>query len=70
VTALLIAGLRGYQRFLSPRLGERCHYEPTCSQYAILSLRKYGLAAGVGKAIARLGSCGPWRSTRPCVDYP
>ena len=70
MTWLLIAGLRGYQRFISPRLGDRCRYEPTCSQYAILSLRKYGLVRGVGKTIARLGSCGPWQSRRPYVDYP
>jgi putative membrane protein insertion efficiency factor len=51
VTWLLIAGIRGYQRFISPHLGDRCRYEPTCSQYAILSLRKYGLIRGASKAV-------------------
>ena len=70
MTAALIACLRSYQRFISPRLGDRCRYEPTCSQYAILSLRKYGVLVGVGKALLRLGNCGPWPTNRPYIDYP
>lgn len=69
MSGVVIAGIRAYQRLLSPRLGDRCRYEPTCSQYAILSLRAYGLRRGLPQAAARLLSCGPW-SRRPYVDYP
>ena len=69
MTTCAIGLIRAYQRCISPRLGERCRYEPTCSQYAILSIQKYGLRRGIGKAVTRLGSCGYW-SRRPYLDYP
>ena len=63
------AAIRWYQRVISPRLGDRCRYEPTCSQYALLSIEKYGVLKGVHRAAARLLSCGYW-SQRPFIDYP
>ncbi len=38
----LIALVRGYQRFLSPLLPPTCRYQPTCSQYAVEALQRYG----------------------------
>jgi putative membrane protein insertion efficiency factor len=69
VVGLCIAVIHSYQHTVSPRLGDRCRYEPTCSQYAILSLQKYGLIKGLRHAATRLASCGSW-STRPYIDYP
>ena len=34
--------IRGYQKYISPMTGPHCKYTPTCSQYAIEALQKYG----------------------------
>lgn len=65
---LFIRCLRFYQRVISPLLGPRCRYYPTCSQYAILSLEKYGLVKGTRKAVWRVLRCNPF--SHGGVDYP
>ncbi len=60
---LLIAGVRLYQGTLSramPALGVTCRFEPSCSHYAIASIRRYGAAAGGWRSVVRLVRCGPW----------
>ena len=57
---LLILLVRGYQLFISPWLPPACRYTPTCSQYAILALRKYGFFKGVILASYRILRCNPW----------
>ena len=52
--------VRGYQIFLSPWLGPRCRYQPTCSQYALLAVERYGPWRGSWLAIRRLLRCHPW----------
>jgi putative membrane protein insertion efficiency factor len=59
VRSLLIAGVRGYQTVLSPLLPRRCKYYPSCSQYAIDAVRRYGAARGVVLAVWRLLRCNP-----------
>ena len=44
---LLILVIRGYQLFISPLLPPSCRYTPTCSQYAILAIEKYGVFKGL-----------------------
>ncbi|MFP4057286.1 MAG: membrane protein insertion efficiency factor YidD [Candidatus Brocadiia bacterium] len=56
--ALLV--LRAYRRFLSPLLGPRCRFEPTCSAYAIEAIRRKGLLRGSLKALWRLLRCHPY----------
>lgn len=56
---LAISLIRSYQKRISPKLGSRCVYEPSCSHYAELALRKYGLKKGVAKTIKRLLRCRP-----------
>ena len=57
----LIGTVRLYQLILSPYLGPgHCRYTPTCSQYAILSLRKYGVVKGVILSVWRILRCNPW----------
>lgn len=58
-TAALVA-IRGYQLFVSPFLGERCKYYPSCSQYAADAVRELGLARGSLLAAWRLLRCNPW----------
>lgn len=55
---ILICLVRIYQRFAPDSLRNKCRFEPSCSQYMILSLQKYGLWKGLGKGIHRLRRCG------------
>ena len=52
--------VRGYQIFLSPLLGPRCRFEPSCSRYMIAAIEKYGVVRGGAKGIARICRCHPW----------
>ena len=56
----LIALIRVYQWGISPLLGPKCRYTPTCSQYAVEALRKHGLLTGSWLAIRRVARCHPW----------
>jgi putative membrane protein insertion efficiency factor len=51
--------VRLYQRLAPERLRRRCRYEPSCSQYMIASLEKYGFFKGLRKGLARWHSCKP-----------
>ena len=57
---LLIGLVRGYQLFISPLIGPRCRFHPSCSQYAIDALRSHGVLRGGWLAARRLGRCHPW----------
>ncbi len=57
---ILIAFVRAYQLLLSPMLGGRCRYHPTCSDYAIGAIQEHGAARGLLLALKRLGRCHPW----------
>ncbi|NNG25724.1 membrane protein insertion efficiency factor YidD [Telluria aromaticivorans] len=58
--ALLVCLLRGYQLLLSPMLGQKCRFYPTCSNYAIEALRVHGAARGSLLAARRVCRCHPW----------
>lgn len=60
IVRLLIRIIGLYQKHLSPMLGRRCRFYPTCSQYAIQVLSKYGLFIGLFKAIKRIIKCNPF----------
>ena len=49
-----------YQFFISPFLGLNCRFNPTCSNYSINSLKKYGLIIGLYYSILRISKCHPW----------
>lgn len=57
---LLIAAVRFYQLFIGPLLGPNCRFEPSCSQYFILAVRKYGAVAGSIRGVSRICRCHPW----------
>ena len=60
--------VRLYQLTISPLLpANTCKYHPSCSQYAIDAIRKYGLVVGSVKAAWRLLRCNPW--SKGGVDY-
>jgi len=57
----LILMIRGYQIFLSPlKMRTHCIYTPTCSQYAIEALQKYGVVKGLWLSMKRILRCHPW----------
>ena len=62
VTSPLLLLLRGYQLILSHLLGSNCRFMPTFSQYAIESLKKFGLIKGTFLTVKRIGKCHPWGS--------
>jgi uncharacterized protein len=57
---ILVAPIRLYQRAISPALPSRCKYHPSCSEYAVQAVRRYGLVRGVVLAGWRLLRCNPW----------
>lgn len=52
--------IRFYQLSISPILGQNCRYTPTCSQYSIEAIGKYGPFKGGWLSIKRIFSCHPW----------
>lgn len=60
VKGLLVFLIRFYQRGISPLLGPRCRFTPTCSQYAVEALERYGVLRGSLRAIRRILRCHPW----------
>ena len=58
--AMVVAPVRLYQRAISPALPQRCKYHPTCSNYAVEAVRRYGILRGLILAAWRLLRCNPW----------
>ena len=59
ISQSLIALLRGYKRWISPLLGTRCRFVPTCSEYAMEAIGRFGALKGSWLAIRRIGRCHP-----------
>ncbi len=60
LTGALRMLIRGYQLFISPLIGPRCRFYPTCSHYALEALRVHGLRRGGWLALRRIFRCHPW----------
>lgn len=56
----LIGIAKVYSRFLSPWLGRRCRFVPSCSQYAAEAVAQHGCAKGLWLSLRRLGRCHPF----------
>ncbi len=56
----LILLLRAYRRYVSPLKPPTCRYVPTCSEYSIQALQKYGLIKGTAKSVWRVLRCNPF----------
>ena len=52
--------IRFYQRRISPLFPPKCRYYPTCSQYALEAIEKYGAAKGTWLALKRISKCHPF----------
>ena len=57
---VLIFLVKFYRKWISPMRRPCCRYIPTCSQYALEALRKYGPLKGLWLALRRLSKCHPW----------
>ena len=60
LSRFLTAVIRAYQLLLSPILPPACRFQPTCSEYSIEAIRRYGALKGVAMAARRLLKCHPW----------
>ena len=56
---MIIGAIRGYQLVVSPWLPPACRYEPSCSEYALTAVRRFGVARGVWLGVRRLLRCHP-----------
>ena len=57
---VMIKGIRIYQKYLSPLKHTKCPYYPTCSQYGLEAIEKYGAFKGGLMAIWRILRCNPF----------
>ncbi len=60
VKSIFIFPVKLYQWLLSPLLGARCRYQPTCSHYMIQAIEEWGPIKGVWLGLKRIGRCHPW----------
>ncbi|MEZ4985276.1 MAG: membrane protein insertion efficiency factor YidD [Saprospiraceae bacterium] len=57
---LFILPIRFYQLFISPMLGSRCRFQPTCSHYMVDAINEWGVFKGIWLGLKRIGRCHPW----------
>jgi uncharacterized protein len=57
---LVMMPIAGYRRFISPLLGPRCRFAPSCSEYALGALAEHGAARGLWLAAKRIARCHPF----------
>jgi putative membrane protein insertion efficiency factor len=60
VRTIMVLPIRLYQRLLSPALGQRCRYYPSCSEYAAQAIGRFGILRGLVLAAWRLLRCNPF----------
>lgn len=59
-STIIILTIRFYQCCISPLFPPSCRFTPTCSEYAIQAIRKYGIIKGLWLAIKRICRCHPF----------
>ncbi|MGI5831810.1 MAG: membrane protein insertion efficiency factor YidD [Thermoguttaceae bacterium] len=68
LTGILVWLVRFYQAAISPMFGPKCRYTPTCSEYFVLAVKKYGPFLGSFKGVWRILRCNPL--SKGGTDYP
>jgi len=58
----IVTMLRGYKQFVSPLLPSACRFYPTCSEYMMEAVEKYGVPRGVWMGMRRIGRCHPFHA--------
>jgi len=57
---VLVWLIKIYQYAISPFLGARCRFEPSCSAYAVEAIERHGVFRGIKLAVRRVLRCHPW----------
>ena len=57
---VVVAPIRLYQAVVSPAIGQRCRYYPSCSEYAVQAISRFGILRGLVLAVWRLLRCNPF----------
>ncbi len=65
---MIIQMIKFYQKQVSSLSRSHCRFYPTCSQYCILAIEKYGTLKGLTKSFVRVIKCNPF--FKPKVDLP
>ena len=60
MTSAMLLLLKKYKKWISPMLGERCRFYPSCSEYTYEAIEKYGALKGVALGAYRLLRCNPF----------
>ncbi len=60
LSAILLAAIGAYRRWVSPLLAPRCRFHPTCSSYAAESIVRHGPLRGTAHTLGRLARCHPF----------
>ena len=60
VANIIIKIIKCYKFLISPLLGNSCRYLPTCSEYTIQAIKKFGLIKGTTLSLNRISKCHPW----------
>ena len=61
MTKILIFIIKIYQYFISPLLGNRCRFFPTCSEYCVEAFKTHGLLSGLKLGTKRISKCHPFK---------
>ncbi len=60
VARFILGGIHFYRWIISPLIGNRCRFYPSCSQYALDAIEKHGAGYGCFLTVKRLSKCHPW----------
>lgn len=71
IKSIILSSVKIYQRIAPKKIRLKCRFEPSCSQYMILAIEKYGVIKGIYKGIKRLSKCNNrGDGLRGGFDYP
>jgi len=56
---IFIKLLQGYKYFISPLLGSRCRFYPSCSEYMMTAIERFGIMKGIAMGVKRISRCHP-----------
>ena len=59
---VLVGAIQGYRTYISPLFPPTCRYVPSCSEYAIIAIRRFGCIKGGWMATKRIFRCNPWHT--------
>lgn len=62
LSRLAIGLIQLYRFAISPLIGPRCRFYPTCSEYGLESFRRFGFLRGLWLTLTRIGRCHPWNA--------